>query len=159
MIHIYSLILNQKTTVKILSQLPSISPMNGPQLVANIHIRRGLVKACLRRKVPGTHPLLKPRVILQSPQIHRPTLPFQMSLIPSSERVIHWTFVEGKQIICPLNHRARAQPRLEVKPGGVTKQNKHYSPWKTSKIYYPPKPQNFAERKFLDPLWTVIYQL
>ena len=59
--------------------------------------------------------------------------------------------MEGEQIIHPLNHRARVQPRLEVKPGGVTKQNKHYSPQQTSKIYYSPKPQNFQERKFLDP--------
>ena len=47
---------------KILSQLPSGATMNQLQLVTNISIRRGLGRAGLRRKAPGTHPLLKPKI-------------------------------------------------------------------------------------------------
>ena len=38
---------------KIISQLPSSTPMNQLQLVTNIPIRRGLGKTGLRRKLPG----------------------------------------------------------------------------------------------------------
>ena len=47
--------------------------MNHPQLVTNIPIRRGLGRLGLRRKVPGTNPLLKPKVFSQSHKIQRPT--------------------------------------------------------------------------------------
>ena len=56
---------------------------------------------------------------------------------PSTQRVIHPISVERKQIIQPLNHRPRIQPRSEVKSGEVTKQKKHYLPQQNSKIYHP----------------------
>ena len=62
---------------KILSQLCSGTNMNQTKWVTNIHITRQLGRAGLRRKVPGTWPLLKPHIFSQSPQIHRPTLPSQ----------------------------------------------------------------------------------
>ena len=79
--------------------------MNQPQLVTDIQIKRGLGRASLRRKAPGTDPLLKPKVFLQSPQIQRPTLPSQKLQITSLQRVIQPTYVERKQIMQPLNCR------------------------------------------------------
>ena len=51
--------------------------MNQSHLVTNVSIRRGVGKAALRRKVPGTNPLLKPKVFCQSSQIQRATSPSQ----------------------------------------------------------------------------------
>ena len=45
-----------------------------------------------------------------------------------------------KQIIQSLNHR---QPRSEVKSREATKQDEHYSPQQTSKIYHPSKPEKY----------------
>ena len=51
--------------------------------------------------------------------------------------MIYSTPMERKQKTHPLNHKASAQPRSEVKPREVTKPNKHYSFQQTSKIYHP----------------------
>ena len=94
--------------------------MSQQQLVMHIPIRRGMGRAGLRRKVPGTNPLLKPKLLSQSPQIERPILPSQEPQIPSVQRAIHPTSVGRKQIIQQLNHRSRVQPRSEVKSREVT---------------------------------------
>ena len=70
--------------------------MKQAQLLTNVLIRRGLGRAGLRRKVPGTNPLLKPKVFSQLPQIQRSTLPSQKPQIPNIQRVIHPTSVERK---------------------------------------------------------------
>ena len=46
--------------------------MNQPQFLMNINIRIGLKGANIRRKVLGTHPLLKAEILSTSPQIERP---------------------------------------------------------------------------------------
>ena len=51
-----------KKAAKILSQLPGSTPMNQPQLVTNILIKRELGRAGFRRKVTSTHSLPKPNV-------------------------------------------------------------------------------------------------
>ena len=133
-------------TAKMLSQLPGWTPMNKSQ--PKIFPSRELGRAGLKRKLLGTHPLLKPKVVSKLHQIQRPTLPLQPPWIWSSQRVIQSTYVESKQ---PLNHRPRVWPRSEVKSRRMTKQNKHYSPAQTSPIYHPLKQQNYPERHFLDP--------
>ena len=52
--------------------------------------------------------------------------------------MIQSTSVERKQ---PLTHRARVQPRSEVKSREVNRENKHYSFELTSPIHHFPKPQ------------------
>ena len=49
--------------------------------------KRGLGRAGLKRKVPGTNPLLKQIVFSQSPQIQRATFSSQKPQIPMMERV------------------------------------------------------------------------
>ena len=83
--------------------------MNQIHVITNIPIRRGPRKAGLKRNVPGTNPLFKPKVFFQSPLIKRPTLSSQKLQIPSSQRVITPTSVERKLILKLLNHRPRAQ--------------------------------------------------
>ena len=68
----------------------------------------------MKRKVSGTNLLPKPKVFLQSPQIHSPTLPSQNLQIPSTQRVIHPTSVEKKQIVQTVNHIPKVTPRSEV---------------------------------------------
>ena len=65
-------------------------------------------------------------------------------------------FVERKQIVQSLNHRPKVQPRSDVKPREVTKQDKHFSPHQTSQIYHSPKTQNISERQMLDLAQTMI---
>ena len=64
-------LMKPEKSAKILSQLPSSTTMNQPQLVTNSLIRRGWERAGLRRKAPGTHPLLKPNLFYHSLQIQR----------------------------------------------------------------------------------------
>ena len=97
--------------------------MTPPQVVTNI--RRGLARAGLRRKVPDTNPLLKPKLFSQWPQIQRPTLPTQKPLMPRTQILIHPISVGRKQII-QLNHRPKVPPNSEVKSREVTKQDRHY---------------------------------
>ena len=68
---------------------------------------RGLGRVGLRRKVPGTNPLLKPKVFPQLPPIQRSMLPSQKPKVPHLQRVIHTTYVERKQIILQLKYRPR----------------------------------------------------
>ena len=70
--------------------------MNQPQLFTKVSIRGGYVSAGLRRKVPGTNPLLKPKVFSQSPKIQRPTIPSQKPQILSTLRLIHAKSAEKK---------------------------------------------------------------
>ena len=60
-------------------------------------------------------PLPKSKVVSQSSQIQKPTLHSQEPQIPSSQRMIHSTSMEGKQIIQPLNHRSRIQSRSDLR--------------------------------------------
>ena len=144
---------------KILSQLPSITASpNQPQMPTNVYIRRGVGRSAFKRKVPGTNPLVKPRVFSQSPQIQSPTLLSQTLQIPNNQRVIHPTYMERKQIVLSLSHRPTVQPSSDVSFREVTKQDKYYSPQHTSQIYHSPKPQNFPERQILDPPQTVSQQ-
>ena len=129
--------LQPEKAAKILSQLPSntASP-NQPLISTNAPTGRGVGRASLRRKVPGTNPLLKPNTFSQSPQIQRPTLPSQNLQIPSTQRVIHPTSVEIKQIVPSLSHRPEVQPKSEVNSREITKQDKYYSPQQTSIIHH-----------------------
>ena len=88
-----------ENAAQILSQLPSSTPINQPHLVTNIPMSSGLGRKSLRRKVPNTNLLLKPKVFSQSAQIEGLTVPSQKPQIPTSQRIIHPTFVERKQII------------------------------------------------------------
>ena len=54
------------------------------------------------------------KVILQSPQLQRPTLPSQNLQIPNTKRVNHPTYVERKHIVPSLSHRSKVKPRPEV---------------------------------------------
>ena len=49
-------------TAKILSHLASSTPINYLQLGTIIAIRKGLGRAGLRRKIPGTNSSFKPKV-------------------------------------------------------------------------------------------------
>ena len=124
--------------VKIISQLPSGTTVNQSQSVINIPIRRGIGNSSFKGKVPGTYPLLKPKIFSQSPQIQRTILPSQKPQITSSQRVIQSIFLERDQ---PLNHRPRVHqgPTSEVKSREMTKQHKNCSPPHTLPIYHPPK--------------------
>ena len=66
--------LKPEEAVKTLSHVSSSIPRNQPQLVTNVPITRGMGRAGLKRKVTGTNPFPKPKVIFQSPQIQRPTV-------------------------------------------------------------------------------------
>ena len=68
--------------------------MNKPKLVTNIPMRRGIGRTGLRRNGPCTNPLLKVYLFSQSSQIQRPTLLSQKPPIPSTQRVIHPTYVQ-----------------------------------------------------------------
>ena len=70
----------------------------------------------------------KPKVFSKSHQIQRTILPSQKSQILSTQRVIHPTNVERKQLIQPLNLRPRVHSRSEVKSRDMARQDKHYSP-------------------------------
>ena len=73
--------------------------MNKPQLAKIIPIRKGVGRTGLKRKVPSRNALLKPKVFSQSHHIQRPKLPSQKPQIPSSQGVIHPTFVERKHYL------------------------------------------------------------
>ena len=60
---------------KIIFQVSNGTPMSQAQVVTDLPIIKGLGRAGLRRKVPDTQQLLKPKLFSQSPQIQRPALP------------------------------------------------------------------------------------
>ena len=84
-------LLKPEKAAKILAKLPGSTPMNQPQLVKRIPIRRGLGRTGLRRKVTGLNLLVKPSVFFQSLQIQKPTLPSQKPKISNVQRMIHPT--------------------------------------------------------------------
>ena len=95
--------------------------MNQAQFVTNILIRRRFGRVGLRRKVPGTNPLLKPKVFSQSSEIQRPSSPSQEPQISSTHGSIHPISVKRIQIIKQMNHRWRIQTRSKVKSREGTK--------------------------------------
>ena len=60
----------------------------------------------------------------------------------------HPTYVERKQLVPSLSHRPKVQPRSEVNPKEVNKQDKYCSPQQTSPIYPFHKPQIFQIQMF-----------
>ena len=94
----------------------------------NIPLRRGVGRAGLRRKELSANPLLKPKYIhnhLTFKGQHYFSLNLQIAI---SQKRIHPTFMERKQIVPSLSHRPKVQPRSEVNSREVTKHDKYYSP-------------------------------
>ena len=100
--------LKPEKAAKILSQLLEVLSINQPQIPTNIPIRRPVGRAGFRRKVPGTNPLLKPKVFCNH--------------LRSKGQHCLLNIFKFLKIVSSLNHIPKLQSRSEVNSREVTKQ-------------------------------------